>query len=231
MDSQYKCLVTHFGGTQVYTFSMRVSDIIAISYVAARGKSNEDGAVQRILNTRRVTDIKNFVLEGNEFFNTFIINWTNTDILPGFDPATGILSIKIKPLSAQILDGQHRIKGLEAAITEKPDIGQRQILVSMCIGLSTKEAAQIFLNINTEQKPVPKSLIFDLFGEVVNDQEHAINRSKDIATELNENPESPYYRYIKFPGSPRGQGLIDLSTVVSSLKDSLKPDGIFSTLI
>ena len=32
---------------------------------------------------------------------------------------------------------------------------------------------------------------------------------------------------IKFPGSPRGAGVIDLSTVVSSLKKELEPDGKF----
>jgi hypothetical protein len=77
---------------------------------------------------------------------------------------------------------------------------------------------------------VPKSLIYDLFGEVVDDQDHAINRARDIAKELNDNVESPYYRNIKFPGAPRGAGTIDLSAVVSSLKDSLKSDGVFRTL-
>lgn len=73
----------------------------------------------------------------------------------------------------------------------------------------TKDAALIFLNINSEQKPVPKSLIYDLYGIVEDDKEHAISRAKDIANELNENEDSPYYNAIKFPGAPRGAGFIN----------------------
>lgn len=70
-------------------------------------------------------------------------------------------------------------------------IGEKYLLVSLMQNLNTKQAAEIFLNINTEQKPVPGSLIFDLFGIVESDKEHAINRARDISIELNDNEESP----------------------------------------
>ena len=65
----------------------------------------------------------------------------------------------------------------------------------MVIGLDTKEAAKIFININSEQKPVPKSLIFDLYGITDDDKNFAITRSDDIARILNENMDSPYYKF------------------------------------
>lgn len=95
----------------------------------------------------------------------------------------------------------------------------------MCLNLDTPSAAKIFLNINTEQKPVSKSLVYDLFGEVESDNQHAIIRATDIARELNQDPISPFYKLIKFPGSPRGVGRIELSTFVSSLKKNLEKDG------
>lgn len=86
---------------------------------------------------------------------------------------------------------------------------------------------KIFININSEQKPVPKSLIFDLYGITDDDKNYAITRSDDIARELNENVDSPYYNLIKYPGNPRGKGKIDLSTVVSTLKKYVDVDGKF----
>jgi len=220
------CLKTDFSGISVYTFPMKVKDVVLISYVAVRGVDAEEGAVQRVLNMRRVGEIRNFILAGNSFFNTFILNWTEESVLPEY--SNGNISIPISPAAAQMIDGQHRLAGLNSAMETDPDIGDKHILVSLCIDLDTPEAAAIFLNINSKQTPVPRSLIYDLFGEVESDIDHAINRANDIAHEFNDNPESPYYKAIKFPGNPRGVGIIDLSTVVSALKPHLMPDGIFA---
>lgn len=222
-----KCLKTNFSGITVYTFPMKVKDVITIHYVAVRGRDDEEGAVQRVLSTKRVSSIKEFILSGNIFFNTFILNWTDS-FTPEYHTENGTITFPISKEVAQVIDGQHRLAGFKEAIKESLDVGEKEILVSLCLNLTTKQAAKIFLNINTEQKPVPKSLIFDLFGDVEENKDIAINRANDIAQELNENPESPYYKLIKYPGAPRGAGVIDLSTVVSSLKKHLENDGLFA---
>lgn len=222
-----KALKSKFGPVTVYNLTMRVRDVLHISYVAVRGKDEEEGAVQRLLSRKRIQSIKTFVLEGNMFFNTFILNWTNKDVKPAF--ADGAMEVPIVPSAAQVIDGQHRLEGLKEAIKENEKIGDQEILVSLCIGLTTREAALIFVNINSEQKPVPKSLIYDLFGEIEDDQNHAINRANDIAEELHDNIESPYYGAVKFPGKPRGVGIIDLSAIVNSLKRHLDKTGVFAS--
>ncbi|MDQ8182443.1 DGQHR domain-containing protein [Pelagicoccus sp. SDUM812005] len=224
--TKLKYFETKFEKTPTYTFSLKVSQLLKISYVSVRGVDKEEGAVQRVLSARRIADIKNYILDGNLFFNSFILNWNNKDITPNI--YSDHIELPLIDSSAQVIDGQHRLAGLEAAVEENTKIGDTSVIVTLCLNLTTKEAAKIFLNINTEQKPVPKSLIYDLFGEVVNDEEHAINRSTDIARQLNEDPNSPFYRLIKFPGSPRGVGVIELSTFVSSIKDDLLPNGAFS---
>jgi DNA sulfur modification protein DndB len=138
----FDCISSEFAGIQVYTLTMRVRDAIAVSYVAARGQNDEAGAVQRILSARRVGDIKNFVLEGNIFFNTFILNWTDAKTAPVYRNER--IELNIKPRTAQILDGQHRMKGLELAMESDDSIGDKHILVSLCIALSTSEAAKIY---------------------------------------------------------------------------------------
>ena len=224
----YPMLHAAFASIDTYTFTMKVKDILAIYYVAVRGKDLEQGSVQRVLSRNRIFEIRDYVLAGNSFFNSFILNWTDHNYLPKINTTDLTLSLNLVPSSAQVIDGQHRLEGLKSAFEVDSDIGETNIVVTLCIGLTTKEAAQIFLNINTEQKPVPKSLMYDLFGEVINDDEHSINRATDIARELNDDVGSPLYKLIKFPGAPRGVGVIELSTFVSALQDSLKKDGVFN---
>lgn len=221
-----KALKSKFGNIPVFHLTMKVKDVIHISYVAVRGKDNEEGSVQRPLSRQRILAIKTFILEGNMFFNTFILNWTNLKLKPEFNE--GSISVPIIPAAAQVIDGQHRLAGLEEAINANELIGEQEILVTFCVGLSTKEASTIFVNINSEQKPVPRSLIYDLFGEMVEDNLHAINRATDIAKDLNETETSAYFKVVKFPGQPRGVGIIDLATIVSSLKKHLDNNGVFA---
>lgn len=224
----YPCIISKFQGITVYTFAMKVKDAVFMHYVAARGVQDEEGAVQRLLVSRRVNAIRDFCLKGNGFFNTFILNWTNDDSKPKYERTERNIELPLVARSAQVIDGQHRLAGLERAMLMDDTIGEQEILVSLALNLTTPQAASIFLNINTEQKPVPKSLVYDLFGEVETDPNHLINRASDLATELNENSESPYYQLVKFPGVSKGAAAIDLSTIVSALKPHLSSDGAFS---
>ncbi len=226
-SEEYKYVISKFNSKDLYTFSMKIKDLLSIYYVAARGVSTEQGAVQRILNKRRIDDIKNFILNGNLFVNTFIINWTDNSEDPKIKKET--LNIPLDGRRAQVLDGQHRISGLKEAIALRPEIGDHYVLVSLALNLSTPEAASIFLNINSEQKPVPKSLIYDLFGEAFEDKEHAINRASDIVSYLNKDEESPYFQMIKYPGNQKNSGLIDLSILINAIKPHLGKDGVFRT--
>lgn len=220
-----KSIKVNFGDTIAYTFSMSARDLIHIYYVATRGKDQEEGSVQRPLSTRRIESIKDYILDGNTFFNSFIINWTAEKSLVKFN--NDEISFPLNASAAQALDGQHRLAGLERAIEIDPSVEDKNLLVTLCVGLNTKTAARIFLNINTEQKPVPKSLMFDLFGIVEENPENAIVRAKDIAQKLNDQDDSPIKGLIKFPGQPKGMGKIELSTFISSLKKSLEENGVF----
>ncbi|PKI12944.1 DGQHR domain-containing protein [Colwellia sp. 12G3] len=226
MKKRYTVLHANLGDIPSYTFTMKVQDILSIYYVAVRGVDFTPGAVQRVLSASRISKIKDYILEGNTFFNSFILNWTDENFLPVISNEN--IDIELITSSAQVIDGQHRLAGFEEAVKEDPTINDRDIIVTLCLNLSTKQAAEIFLNINTEQKPVPKSLMFDLFGEVIDDESHSVNRATDIARELNDNMNSPLYKCFKFPGSPRGVGQIELSTFVSAMKEPLKRGGAFS---
>lgn len=215
------------GDIDAYVFPMKVKDLDFIQYVARRGQDDEKGSVQRMLSTIRLKSIEDYILKGNIFYTPFLINWTNQDVRIEFD--NNIISIPLVAASAQILDGQHRIAGLERAMKKDVAIGERDILVILTDGLETIDAAKIFLNINTEQRPVQKSLIYDLFGLInQNDPDMPIVRANDIVSYLNDTKDSPYYNLIKIPGTPRGVGVVDMSTIVSTLKDKLTIQGTFA---
>lgn len=214
------------GQLEAYVFMMKVRDLEFIHYVARRGCDNEDGAVQRVLSSVRLKSIENYVSKGNIFYTPFFLNWTNTD--NPIQIHNGKILIPLIANSAQILDGQHRIAGLSLASKHQPEVGDRDALVILTNGLDTIRAAEIFLNINTEQRPVQKSLIYDLFGLInQDDPDMPIVRANDIASFLNETKGSPYQNLIKMPGNKRGVGSVDMSTVVNSLKERLKKDGVF----
>ena len=221
----YNYIKTVVNDVEIFTFVMKVNELANISYVAVRGQDTEEGAVQRVLNKQRISSIKNYVLEGNMFVNTFVLNWTNIKQMPVINKDD--IEIPIVFSSAQLIDGQHRLEGLKLAMQEDSQIAEKSVIVSMAINLATKDAAKIFLNINSEQKPVPKSLIYDLYGITDEDRNYAINRANDIANMLNDDVNSPYYRAIKFPGAPRGKGKLDLSTVITGIKGYIDRGGKF----
>jgi hypothetical protein len=90
------------------------------------------------------------------------------------------------------------VAGIEAAIEDDPKLGKLELPVVIFENLTTKMCADIFLSINTEQKPVPRSLVFDLYGEAsVHIVDPAAVRARDIAIYLNETDNSPYFGEIR----------------------------------
>lgn len=212
------------GKTKFYLTKMPASVLVKISYASVRGVDEEEGAIQRILNNRRISSIAEFVRDVGHFPSSIILNWKKDQISVkdnkiNFTPNESI---------AQLIDGQHRVAGLKAAIEENAKAGNLEIPVSVYVNLSTQECATIFLSINTEQKPVARSLVFDLYGiadSSVVDQ--AAARARDIAIALNEEDDSPYFELIKFPGSPVRRGGIALSTAVMAIKGLVSDKGDF----
>ena len=214
---------------------MRARDLIQISYASVRNKDAEEGAVQRLLNPRRIDSIKEFTINGGDYPSCIVLNWV--DGKHKLSIANSKITVPVVDRVAQIIDGQHRVEGIRAAIKAKPKIGELEIPVAFYERLTTQQCADIFLSINTEQKPVPRSLVFDLYGVA---SQHVIDpaavRARDIATSLNEQEGSPFKDLIRLPGKEpstiRGGGKkqstgVDLSTVVTSLKPLVEEKGIF----
>ena len=212
------------GDYKFYLLNLTAENLALVSYAAVRGVDDEEGAVQRILNNRRISDIRDFVLKVGQFPGSIVLNWVGTEQAP--EIKNGKIYVPKIERAAQLIDGQHRVAGIEAAIEERPEIAKLELPVAMYLHLSTKECANIFLSINEEQKPVPKSLVYDLFG-IADEQiaDSAAVRAADIAQRLNSDDTSPYFSLIKMPGAPRTKGGVALSTVVSTIKPLVENKG------
>jgi len=191
-----------------------------ITYTAVRGVDEEDGAVQRVLTKNRVKSVMEFVLNGGDFPGCIVLNWQEK-----LAKKNKSLIVKSKKDLAQIIDGQHRIEGIREAIKVDDSFRKLSIPVVIYETLDTEECADIFLAINTQQKTVSRSLVYDLYGvssELTADP--AIVRARDIAESINEIEDSPYLDSIRFPGHKRG---IVLSSVVSAIKELVAENGSF----
>lgn len=62
---QERYIQMQMGTVEIYTFPLQVKDLVKISYVAVRGRDEEEGAVQRVLNRKRIASIKQYILDGN----------------------------------------------------------------------------------------------------------------------------------------------------------------------
>jgi DNA sulfur modification protein DndB len=200
-----------------------------ISYAAVRGVDSEEGAVQRLLNARRISSVRDFFLADGDLPTNIVLNWTAD--LEGYLAADAEFTFEPTARMAQIIDGQHRVAGLREAIEARHELADLEVPVAIYGGLSTQQCADIFLAINTEQKPAPRSLVYDLYGVAsAGLVDETVVRANDIVTDLNTSESSPYKGYFKFPGAPRTKGGIALSTAVSELKPLLEPKGDFELI-
>ncbi len=133
-----------------------------------------------------------------------------------------------------IIDGQHRIKGIEVAIkrlrdkidsliktlrqSENSELRERldfyqtrlndllniELLVSFFIDKTLEFQAMIFSTINRTQKRVSQNLVYSLFGLTTDDSPQ--KTALEIVLALNSHPKSPFYNRIKLYGGEYSRG-------------------------
>ena len=137
-----------------------------------------------------------------------------------------------------IVDGQHRIKGIERAIErvresiinplESKNIAQNntilqrllnlELIVTFFIDPILEYQAMIFSTINKTQTKVPENLVFSLFGLTKDDTPQ--KTSLEVVLALNGLEKSPFYNRIKLVGGnyKRGQNVpLSQATMVKSI--------------
>ena len=151
------------GGHVYYAFSIEPERLLKISYVLHRSDANESmmPTYQRIIKKSRLAQVREFVDDGGFFPNSIVVSidappkGLKFDIKDGDGIAKiGILHLPKKYQSAYVIDGQHRLYGY----TDSEYAATNTIPVVAFENLSRAEQVRLFMEINENQKAVPKNL-------------------------------------------------------------------------
>lgn len=156
--------------------------------------------IQRPLSPTRVRDLKKYVKFGDATFPTSVILAVESDYVR-YDEKRLELTISNTRTGSErpdiafrnlcrVIDGQHRIAGLEGFGGENFDL-----LVSLFVGSDIADQAHVFATVNLEQTKVGKSLAIDLF-ELARTRS-PIKTCHNICVALDTTEQSPFHHRIK----------------------------------
>ena len=184
--------------------------------------------VQRRLQIHRIEGIKKYIEEKvNNFLPNSILISADVSKEENFDDdyfeyerneiGNFIFSNDVR---FSVIDGQHRLAGL--FLTKTVDLEEFEIPVVLLFNVSLPTAAKLFADINGKQKPVSKSLIYDLYQYVDDEDVENIKVFNKICQQLYTDKKSPLFRQIKMLGT--GSGAISQSFFIDmAIKNVPKP--------
>lgn len=220
---EFSCITVQQPIGTYYIGSINSDDLVAISYADIRRPEGRDIeryiGTQRDLSEGRVAELRQYVSTVDACFPTSVILAVDAEFAE-FDEGRGLLKLVRKENVAKIIDGQHRIAGLQGRQNGAPF----QINVTVFIDMDIEDQAMVFATINLKQTKVTKSLAYDLY-------EYAQSRSPqktchNVAKLVNSKEDSPFYKRIKILGKARGIGpeLISQATFVDRLLKLMSRD-------
>lgn len=175
MDDKIPAIQGEMGGHKYYSFSIEPERLLKIGYVLHRNEANKNmmPTYQRLIKKKRLSEVRKFINEGGYFPNSLIISidsggrglqfdFSGTKV-EGSHSRIGVLHLPKRYRSAYIIDGQHRLYGYsdsEYALTNS-------IPVVAFIDLDRQEQIKLFMDINENQKAVPKSLRVTLNADML----------------------------------------------------------------
>lgn len=195
------------GSHKYYSFSIEPEKLLKMGFVLHHDNAYKDEmpAYQRIIKKNRLKAVQEFVDNGGFFPNSIIIS-INTKSKLQFDKSSlqdeqsiskiGLLHLPQEYKSIYIIDGQHRLYGYSNSKWQN----KNTIPVVAFVNLEKEEQIQLFMDINENQKAVPKNLRTTLEADLLWNSEDYNERRKAIssriAQRLGENKDSSLYKRI-----------------------------------
>lgn len=150
------------GNLRLFATSLRVKDLRVHDFYKIETLDSDEGVgYQRLLNESRAKKLADYLLDAHKEREAFLPTslFLATDKLLPFDPNTSTLTIdtdRVGPFN--VVDGQHRIRGLVLAAEKDPDMDEFQIPVNIAVGLDPISQMCHFLIVNTTQKAVDAAI-------------------------------------------------------------------------
>jgi DGQHR domain-containing protein len=143
------------GTHRFYTLSMP-SDVLAETCTVDRRSENPVDGFQRFLDKKRAQEIADYIDAGFGTIPTSIVLSAQDTAQMKYSSAKRTLRFRRVPGAFLILDGQHRVYGFHKAETRV------RVPVVIYNNLSRADECQLFMDINTKQRPVPSELLLDI---------------------------------------------------------------------
>ncbi|WP_216831015.1 DGQHR domain-containing protein [Alkalihalobacterium elongatum] len=188
-----------------------------------------ENGIQRIIQKKRLKEIAEYLASENGLLpNSIIVSlnnkWINDDIEDNFQ-TNGFEAIELDEdlielrvldpdlVDAFIVDGQHRLASF-GYTDDLAVMNNYELVVTIFLDLEIPIQAEIFSIINGKQRPVNKSLLYDL-SAFKDDEYNEIKRCHSIVKWLDNNTISPFYNEVKMLGT--GVGSISQSAFIDEL--------------
>lgn len=176
-----------------YVGRINASELEAAVYI--NRKSENERGIQRDLMSRRLKEIKDYCRDVDATFPTSIILSVDTSKSDVKCIITNNnMRLEFEDRFGSVIDGQHRLEGIwrsgKAHLFELP--------VVFTIDPTVEDEAYIFSIINSTQRKVDPSLIYDLFD--VSSNRSPKKTVHDIARAFNGRNNSPFYNRLKMLG-------------------------------
>jgi DNA sulfur modification protein DndB len=213
LENKVPAIKGMMGGYTYYSFSLEPEKLLKIGYILHRTETtNEDDGYQRMVSKSRLKEIEEFLNNENEpgfFPNSVIINISTKKedplvytLLKGEEHNSEIaepviLSLPKNYHSAFIIDGQHRLYGYANTQWKY----KNSIPVVAFENLPPEKQVELFVQINSKQKPVSKNLLITIVADLMwnsDKPKDAITSLKSkLLQRLGEKDDSPLYKRIK----------------------------------
>lgn len=212
-------------------------------YSSSFGDANDQ--YQRRVDTKRVNEIKAFIRHS-------ILKEKNSDAVSVLFPTAMLLAFDYDdeiiinendmtfdfelPDVVYIVDGQHRLWSMmqlykdvqdqedEDSVFIKQYLEKFKFNCTLLMNFDMWEQAQVFASVNFKQKPVNKSLYYDIYGMEYYENEEDREKSAmyiahQIIKELNSNSKSALYGFVKMLGT--GKGYVSQSCLADAIIPSI----------
>ncbi len=203
IEPQVAAIQGKMGGHTYYSFAIEPARLLKLSYILHRNKANNAmmPTYQRLIKKSRLNAIGQFVDGGGFFPNSIIVNIDTPRKRLRFDRVSkqtgdaklGILHLPQTFRASYIIDGQHRLFGYANSDRSETDM----IPVVAFENLPRADQVRLFMQINENQKAVPKNLRntlnADLLWESDDLREQARALSLRVAQRLGEDRSSPLF--------------------------------------
>ena len=153
--SSFAARLIRQGTHRFYTLTLS-SEILAETCFVDRREENPEEGFQRMLDAKRAQEIANYIDVGLGTIPGSIVLSAQPEAELNYNSKNQVLSFKKIRRAFLILDGQHRVYGFSLANARV------RVPVVIYNNLSKAQEAQIFIDINTKQRPVPNELLLDI---------------------------------------------------------------------